>query len=233
MKKLFFLLVCALVTLSTHAQFKIHNDGRVSIGSLSRDLGVQVQPNGYVFFRTTTNNAYSWATLSRTNHFCQKHWIIENHYNHADTCYEKHMFYVYGNGYLFSTGNYNIPSTQCLYRSNPITINGREALETILNLTGYYFDETPMITPEEIESSEYVDKAAVEGMIEDLRKRSVGFSADNLAEVFPDAVRTDPEGRLCINYNAVVTMLTEALKQQQTEIEELRMVLNENGLLKP
>jgi len=61
----------------------------------------------------------------------------------------------------------------------------------------------------------------------------VGLSGENLAGVFPDAVRTDPEARLCIDYNAVVTMLVEAVKQQQAEIELLRKTLEENGLLEP
>ena len=91
----------------------------------------------------------------------------------------------------------------------------------------------PTVTLEEIENNEYVDISAVEGMIGDLEKHKVSLSAENLAEVFPDAVRTDPQARLCIDYNAVVTLLTQAVKKQQAEIELLRKVLEENGLMEP
>lgn len=70
-------------------------------------------------------------------------------------------------------------------------------------------------------------------MINDLGKRTVGLSAENLEEVFPDAVRTDPQARLFINYNAVVAMLTQAVKEQQAQIELLRKTLEENGLMEP
>ena len=70
-------------------------------------------------------------------------------------------------------------------------------------------------------------------IVNDLEKKTVALSAENLAEVFPDAVRTDPDNRLGINYNAIITMLTEAVKQQQTEIQLLRKTLEENGLLEP
>ena len=82
-------------------------------------------------------------------------------------------------------------------------------------------------------SSEHIDENAVLGMIDDLEKSNVRLKAETLVEVFPDAVRTDPEARLCVDYNAVVTMLVEAVKQQQSEIDLLRKTLEENGLLEP
>ena len=126
------------------------------------------------------------------------------------------MFYVYGNGNVFSTGQYSIPpfSAECLYDNNSESlIDDEEALATILGINGYTYQEVPIASPEEIENNEYVDEAAVEGMKSDFEKRKVSLSAENLAEVFPDAVRTDPQARLCIDYNAVVTLLTQAMKK--------------------
>ena len=80
--------------------------------------------------------------------------------------------------------------------------------------------------------NEYINEEAVEGMMLDLGKKGIGLSGDNLAEVLPEAVRTDPEARLCINYQAIVTMLIEAVKEQQNEIERLQQILEENGLMR-
>lgn len=230
MKKALFTLAIALLTIAAQAQLKIHDDGWVSLGSLTKAYGTQVNPSGYAYFRTQSNDNYSWGVLSKANAHAQKHWIVENNYNNDATCLKKHMFYVLGNGSVYYTGLYSLGNT-CMYSNNSKShIDGIDALSTILNINGYYYEEDSMTSPEEIENSEYIDREAVDGMIGDLEKHKVALSAENMAEVFPDAVRTDPEARLCIDYNAVITMLVEAVKQQQEEIKLLQKTLEENGL---
>lgn len=235
MKKLYLLFVFLLAAITAQAQFKVHDNGHVSIGSLTQATGIQVQPSGYVYFRTQNSSNYGWAESSLANANYQKHWIVENHFNHLPQCYGKQMFYVYGNGHACAT-NYLTIATDSIndtcYNNHNSKINGSRALETILNLNGCYYEHDPEMTPQEIENNEYIDENAVEGMINDLGKRTVRLSVGNLEEVFPEAVRTDPEARLCIDYNAVITMLTQAVKQQQVEIEELRTALKEHGILK-
>lgn len=80
-----------------------------------------------------------------------------------------------------------------------------------------------------MENNEFVDPEAVEAMYADFGKRTAALLGDNLEEVFPEAVRTDPKNRLCIDYQSVVTMLVEAVKEQQREIEELRTALGQMG----
>ena len=237
MKKTLFTLAIVLLALAAQAQFKVHSDNWVSIGSSSGSYGLQVTPNGYTYFRTLINTDYSRANLSMANTNHQKHWIVLNLYNTDTACYNKSMFYVLGNGCTYSKHNFIISnqelSDDCLYSQSSESVDSEEALSTILNLTAHYYEEEQSITAEEIENNENIDREAVEGMIGDLGKRIVALSAKNLSEVFPNAVRTDSEARLCIDYNAVVTMLVEAVKQQQAEIELLRTVLEENGLMEP
>ena len=234
MKKALFTMAIVLLAIMAQAQIKVHDDNWVSIGCLNNSFGLQVTPIGYTYFRTQSDKNYSWATLSMANQFGQKHWIVENLYNDSTHCWKKHMFYVYGNGSVYCSGLYSISYPHlCLQNYNSSSIYSEDALTTILGINGYYFEEDALITQEEIEENEYIDDEAVEGMIGDLKKRKVGMSADNLAEVFPDAVRTDPQARLCIDYNAIVTMLVGAVKQQQAEIENLRKALEEHGLLEP
>lgn len=236
MKKALFTLVIVLLSMAAQAQIKVHDDNWVSIGCLNGNFGLQVTPIGFTYCRTQNMDNYSWATLSMANRFGQKHWIVENLYNTDSVCYKKHMFYVYGNGSVFSTGQYSIPpfSAKCLYENDSESlIDDEEALATILGINGYTYKEVPIASPEEIENNEYVDGEAIEGMKDDLEKRRVSLSAENLAEVFPDAVRTDPQARLCIDYNAVVTLLTQAMKKQQAEIELIRKTLEEHGLMEP
>lgn len=229
---LFFYYLSFLFLTDAQAQIKLHNDGQVSLGDLTTEFGVQVQPNGYCGFKTRINTAYSWATLSIANNSNQKHWIVQNRYCSGD-CWGKHMFYVHGNGNVYTTGVYSISASCCESSSSKEGVNGELALSVIKGLRGYYYDDGSMLTAEEIQDCEYIDKDAVEGMIADIGKKNISLSAEEMVDVFPEAIRTDSQNRLCINYQSVITMLVEAVKQQQVEIDELRMTLKNNGMLKP
>lgn len=50
----------------------------------------------------------------------------------------------------------------------------------------------------------------------------VGFSAQAVQKVLPNLVKTDDNGFLALNYTALIPILVEALKDQQTLIEFLR-----------
>lgn len=230
MKKALFTLAIVLLALTAQAQFKIHSNGHVSLGCLTTSYGAQVQPNGYVYFKPQYTGSYTWAEGAFTRDAHQKQWVVINNYDQNNL--SKHMFYVYGNGYAHATGYYTISTLSGSRRDTPEPIQGEQALQAILSLKGFYFSEDKP-SQEDIESSEYVQEEAKIGMIGDLEKRAVGFMAQNVEESIPEAVRTDPEARLCINYQTIVTMLTEAVKQQQQEIELLRKALEDNGLLEP
>jgi hypothetical protein len=89
------------------------------------------------------------------------------------------------------------------------------------------------ITPDEIENSEEVSPEALAGILNDIeRSKTIGLDVEALEEVLPEAVRHAPDGKVGINYNAVVTVLVEAFKEQQAKIEQLESVLRENGLLR-
>ena len=148
MKKTLFTLAIMLLALAAQAQFKIHSDNWVSIGSLDQAYGLQVTPNGYTYLRTRLFSPGSWAFLSSANAEYQKHWIVKDYFSQGNTHYD--LFYVLGNGTACSTYHYTInpPTIRSMDESNQI--DGEHALETILHLKGYYNTESHMVTPEEI-----------------------------------------------------------------------------------
>ena len=89
------------------------------------------------------------------------------------------------------------------------------------------------VTPEQLESSGDILPESLEGILEDFEKgKTLGMNAEELETVLPEAVRHDPEGRMGINYSAIVPVLIEAFKEQQARIDELESILRENHLLK-
>jgi len=50
----------------------------------------------------------------------------------------------------------------------------------------------------------------------------IGFIAQEIEEVFPSLVKTDKKGYKSVNYIAVIPVLTEAIKEQQETIDELK-----------
>lgn len=232
MKKSLLTLAIVLLAVAAQAQFKVHDNGHVSVGCLTRDYGLQVYPGGFSTIKLKNSSSYGWIINSSSNLSTEKQWVVTNR-DTTSTLYRQQVFYVLGNGTVWARDSFTYGLGPTVLRTGSDPIDKEMALASILQLRGYYYDENNTVTPEEILGSEYIQEEAKEAMVSDLEKRSIGLDASLLKEVFPDAVRTDTEARLCINYNAVVTLLLEAMKQQQEEIEFLQKTLEENGLLEP
>jgi ethanolamine utilization microcompartment shell protein EutS len=63
------------------------------------------------------------------------------------------------------------------------------------------------------------------------KEKHFGFIAQEIEEVLPELVRQDSQGKKLLNYNEFIPFLVQALKEQQKEIEELKLAINENGNL--
>jgi len=50
----------------------------------------------------------------------------------------------------------------------------------------------------------------------------IGFIAQDVEKIFPELVTTDNNGYKGISYEKIVPVLTEAIKDQQKEIKELK-----------
>lgn len=56
--------------------------------------------------------------------------------------------------------------------------------------------------------------------------KQLGFIAQEVEKVLPDAVFTDTEGIKGVEYNKVIPVLVEAIKDQQAQIEKLKKQLD-------
>jgi|GEM_PF-6877565 len=56
-------------------------------------------------------------------------------------------------------------------------------------------------------------------------KKAIGFIAQDVAEILPEAVQVDEQGFYAMNYDMVVPLLVEAIKEQQVQIAEMKELL--------
>lgn len=235
MKKSLFTLAIMLLTVAAQAQIKMHNSGRISFQSLtdSPAYGVTIDPapswttnfNGSVYFNQSAVfiknvDPYYWMNCAKTNRNTALTWVVTPDWNTVN-------FYVRGDGIAYATNHYTITNNSGHAKGSE-AIDGEVALSIVKELNGYYYDPEEQEIPD-LENNENVDPEAIEAMYADFNKRTAALSGSNLEDVFPEAVRTDPKNRLCVDYQSVVTMLVEAVKEQQREIEELRIALDNVG----
>ncbi len=111
-------------------------------------------------------------------------------------------FKLYVNGTAYSTGGWSSSDRQ--FKENIETIDS--ALDKILSIKGVSF---------EWRRSEYKEKGFPDG-------RHFGVIAQDIEEVLPEIVKEGPDGDKAVSYTELVPILTEAIKQQQEQIENLQ-----------
>jgi len=115
---------------------------------------------------------------------------------------------VYGNGII---GN-NYLYSDNRFKNNIKTIEN--SLDKVLKLNGreYYFNK------EEIKKYSFNEG------------KNIGFIAQEIKEILPELVSQDKDGFYCVNYTAVIPVLVEAIKEQQSQIEELKEKLQDGNV---
>lgn len=97
------------------------------------------------------------------------------------------------------------------------------ALDKVLKLNGVKYDIKKEFVY--IDTINYSDK--VKQKLEKDRKNKLGFLAQDVEKVIPEAVNIDDStGVYTISYSRIIPVLVEAIKEQQGQIEALKEVLN-------
>lgn len=225
MKKAFFTFVIVLLTVTTQAQIKIHQNGQVSLSTISSSLyqGVQFLPN-CTFFNSCNTSAWSHVSISYPKHNDAKSWIVVNPNTSG------HTFFVTGAGVVYYKQLYHISSSS-LSKNKGESIGGEEALNAIKQIHGYSYQNEDSEIPD-LSNNEFVSPEAVESLYANYRRYNLGLDGNEVESILPDAVRADSEGNKCIDYNAIIVVLLESVKEQQRQIEELEAVLEESGIIR-
>lgn len=136
---------------------------------------------------------FSWGYGGTYNYFADKVTIGNN----ANPGY---MLYVQGTAY--ATGSWN--SSDACFKKNIVTID--QALDKLMKVRGRRF---------EFRRDEFTNYQFSEGP-------QYGFIAQELEQILPELVNTDSNGHKSVNYDGMIPVLLEALKEQQHTIEKLK-----------
>ena len=232
MKKVIFTYAIVLLAVVAQAQtaIKVHSDGQISLQSATTSYGIQIPSSGIMSIEPNVSS-YGVTSMTQARNLLAKAWCVKNYgYSILPVT---NTFYVLGNGSVYAYGSYLTITALSRQGKGNIPIDGAAGM--VSRMKGYFMetDEFEGVTPEEIEHSGNVTPEALEGILQDMeRSRTAGMVAEELEQILPEAVRHDPDGLVGINYNAVVTVLVEAFKEQQARIEQLESILRENKLLK-
>ena len=214
------LTISALIIPNAEAQFKIHNSGRISLQSTSTSCGIQIDTAGMISIEPNLSTSYCRTGQTRTNTNFAKVWIITPVDPSIST---GDNFYVLGRGDIYGGSLYSIPGSggggNISKESQPID----NATEILSELTGYYFEnhEFDGFLPD-FEGNPEIDPKAIPGLIRDMElEKVVALDVVELEKTFPEAIRHDPQGKIGINYSALIPVFIEAFKEQQHSIERL------------
>ena len=94
------------------------------------------------------------------------------------------------------------------------TIESLEVFDRELSLISVFFDWIPLTEEQEV-------------LIHGNKGTDVGIIAQQIEKVLPEVVTTRDNGYKAVNYEKIVALLIEAIKEQQSEIDQLKDKINE------
>jgi Chaperone of endosialidase/Secretion system C-terminal sorting domain len=218
------------------AQLKVNSNGNVGIGTLSPIVKLHVTGNAAIFTSTSgvptscafirCNNGYStpsipdytWWNNDQTGMYHpsidvvgfvvagSERMRIEPSGNVGIGTTSPGAYKLYVNGSAFCTGSWIGSDKRYKTNINPID----EALNKIVKLKGVNY---------EFRRDQFKNLNFNAG-------KNLGFIAQELKEVLPEAVKIDTNGYYSINYDQVIPVLVEAVKEQNKKIVSLESQLS-------
>lgn len=218
MKKTLFTIILSIAYVASFGQIKMHPGGQISFQSTNTTGGVQIDTSGKTSFEPVITTSYS--KINRTLSYANRVMIWDVQTTNP-LLIPQNSFYVLGNGNVYGSSYYTIPVAPGPQRGLQPIIN---ATELLTGIGGYYYENTEFagFVPD-YENNPKVNPEAIEGLMKDLEvERVLGLNASEIEAVLPEAIRHDPQGAVCINYQALIPVLIEGFKEQQRTIESLQ-----------
>lgn len=225
-RKILLTVILSIFAISLNAQLKMSSTGDTSIGNTSPIKGVkmnieatenesavsiraQVMPNGGDILKVLSKNpaatAFAAWTIDSNGRFINKNLDIRV------------------NGDIYSRSVLITSDERA--KEDIKTINS--PLNKLMNIRGVSYNLKSEI--QERQTNSALTKTHTQ-VSKDETMRHLGVIAQEVQAVFPEAVRTTEDGVLAVSYSDLVGVLIEAVKEQQTQIEELQSLVGKTSI---
>lgn len=198
--KFFFVSLNILFSINTvFSQLKVENDGSLYVNSYQGEFG-------------------------RAN-WTQVHYQYTCAYHLANSYYNDDVFYVRGDGYVWTRHGFLIASDS-VYKTNIENIPS--SLETIMNLRGVSYNRKYTVDSIVTQENTTPNSANLIKIKETkLEPREYGLIAQEVENVVPEVVVLMPDSTKAVSYSSLIPLLIEAVKEQQKQIESLLSIVND------
>ncbi len=214
MKTKISVLILCFYIFQANAQLKVLPTGNVGIGTNNPGSCTKLEVVG---------DCEGMHVTSNINDYGRALWVTINHklscsYHLFNNVFNRDVFFVQGDGYAWAWQGYWTGSDIRFKRDiSPII----SPLETVQKLNGvkYRYVTGPKISG----TGNYEDKA---GDIAS-KKFRFGLIAQEVEKILPEIVTTMQDSTLSVNYNDLIAVLIEAIKEQQSQITTLKSEIDE------
>ncbi|MDG1331843.1 MAG: tail fiber domain-containing protein [Crocinitomicaceae bacterium] len=219
--------ILTFVSFSSFSQLQVRNDEFIQIGyddyrTLTFGIESNVPNNGRYALEHWNNGLNFWKPWPTSN---TANFILflrdDNHIGMGTQGSSSYRLDIAGSAR--SWGWYTTSDERLKEKVAPI--KNSLALIQKLNGVSYYYratqDKYAGVNKNDISEIKAKTIAADKDGVE-VGEAHIGFLAQEVQEVIPSAVKKQEDGLLSINYNELIPILVEAIKEQQQEIEELK-----------
>ena len=234
------LIFLVFLTISAQAQIKLFPAGKTTIGTIITHAALQHRIEGSIAFTSSSADVLRISNSSvyiGTGTIGSDMFMINGLYNTAfrvnslvgtygqanvtnvtNTLAKalstqlsgSEKFFVYGSGDVYGK-SFNLNSDSTL-KTNIVPLGG--TLAKVLQLKGYNYN---------FKLSFFAGATNANLMA---AKPQIGFIAQEVESIFPELVETTDKGLKAVNYDAMIPILLEAIKEQQAKINQLEQKIN-------
>jgi hypothetical protein len=145
-----------------------------------------------------------------------------------------HSFFVYGNGWIYSRGQFI--GSDSVFKENIEEI--KNPLEKLLQLHGVMFNSKKtegnpdtvrfqdkfgkwhIMSPNQFDNLDTTkfNVKAIKRLVGERKMKHLGLIAQEVEKIIPELVRVTPDGTLAVEYYSIIGLLIEAMKEQNNMI---------------
>jgi hypothetical protein len=224
-------LIFTLISFASISQLQVRNDEFIQVGyddyrALTFGIDNNAPNNGMYSIEHWNNGLNFWKPFPSP---MSANYILflrdDNHIGMGTTGSSNYRLDVAGNAR--SWGWYTFSDERLKTKIEPL----KGSLDKILQMQGvsYQFkgdtDKYADLKDDKLTSTKA--KTIENDAFESKAVSRIGFLAQDIQKVLPSAVQKEENGYLSVNYNEIIPLLVEGLKEQQNEINELKLKIKE------